>query len=85
MEILIIAVIVAVAVAAVIHPLVQRSATEPLEAPEPEQIDRAALESEVQRYRAALREGTLCRRCGEANPAGSQYCAQCGRALTEAA
>ncbi|HSJ25117.1 MAG TPA: zinc ribbon domain-containing protein [Longimicrobiales bacterium] len=39
------------------------------------------VELEVQRYRAALRAGTLCRKCGQANPADSKFCFDCGAAL----
>ena len=39
------------------------------------------LESEVQRYRAAMRAGTLCRKCGQANPADGIYCYECGERL----
>src|SRR5688572_20604408 len=35
------------------------------------------IEREVLRYREALRAGTLCARCGQANPPGSAYCADC--------
>jgi uncharacterized OB-fold protein len=35
----------------------------------------------VLRYREALRAGTLCVRCGQANPPGSAYCADCGKRL----
>ena len=39
------------------------------------------VEAEVLRYRRALRAGTICRKCGEANPEGSVYCADCGSKL----
>ena len=39
------------------------------------------IEREVLRYREALRAGTLCVRCGQANPPGSAYCADCGKRL----
>ncbi|MGD8276579.1 MAG: zinc ribbon domain-containing protein [Gemmatimonadota bacterium] len=39
------------------------------------------LRAEVDRYREALRAGTLCDRCGQANAAGSRFCAECGRPL----
>lgn len=39
------------------------------------------LEREVTRYRTALRAGTLCRKCGAANPPESRFCADCGAAL----
>lgn len=44
----------------------------------------AAVEAEISRYRVALREGTLCPRCGTANPAGSRFCGECGRRLAAA-
>lgn len=43
--------------------------------------DDASLETEIRQYRAALRAGTLCRRCGRANRDGARFCADCGRAL----
>jgi hypothetical protein len=39
------------------------------------------VELEVQRYRAALRAGTVCNKCGQANPADSAFCFECGAAL----
>jgi hypothetical protein len=81
MEIIVVLLIVVAAVAAVLLPLVRRGRDEPLEAPGAPALDEAALEEEVSRYRAALRSGSLCRRCGEANPGGSRFCAECGRAL----
>lgn len=39
------------------------------------------LEAEVSPYRAAVRAGTLCSKCGRANPAGSKYCLECGTKL----
>jgi len=39
------------------------------------------LRAEVDRYREALRAGTLCDRCGHANASGSHFCAECGRPL----
>jgi hypothetical protein len=39
------------------------------------------VEREVARYREALRAGTLCRKCGEANPQGSRFCGDCGADL----
>jgi hypothetical protein len=38
-------------------------------------------EQQVARYRAALRAGTICRKCGEANVPESRFCADCGAAL----
>lgn len=43
--------------------------------------DDDAIEAEVARYRDSLRAGTLCRRCRFPNPAGSNFCADCGRPL----
>lgn len=45
------------------------------------QEDAAAIEREVRRYRAAVRAGTVCARCAQANPAGSRYCYDCGRRI----
>lgn len=42
------------------------------------------VEREILRYRAAVRAGTLCRRCGQANPADSAFCFECGAALPRA-
>jgi hypothetical protein len=42
------------------------------------------LEREVGRYRDALRSGTICGACGEANPPDSQYCSDCGTRLQAA-
>ncbi len=36
---------------------------------------------EVQLYRDALRAGTVCDRCLQANPDGSRFCSACGRQL----
>jgi Tfp pilus assembly protein PilW len=43
--------------------------------------DPADLDADIRRYRQALAAGTLCSRCREANPQGSRYCQDCGRAL----
>ncbi|MGH7447274.1 MAG: hypothetical protein ACRELT_06920 [Longimicrobiales bacterium] len=43
--------------------------------------DGDAVEFEVLRYRAAVRAGTVCGKCGQANPAGSAYCFECGARL----
>ena len=39
------------------------------------------IEAEVMRYREAVRAGTVCRKCGQANPVGSAYCFECGARL----
>jgi ribosomal protein L40E len=46
--------------------------------PVPPQAD---VELEVQRYRAAMRAGTICEKCGQANPADSRFCFECGAQL----
>jgi hypothetical protein len=46
--------------------------------PEPSQDD---IELEISRYRAALRAGTVCSKCGQANPADSSFCFECGAQL----
>jgi hypothetical protein len=42
---------------------------------------RAAIDADVTRYREARRAGTVCGRCAQANPPGSRFCMDCGRAL----
>ena len=42
------------------------------------------IEREVLRYRAAVRAGTVCRKCGQANPADSKFCFECGAQLARA-
>jgi hypothetical protein len=50
--------------------------------PEPSDASPAkGLERDVARYRQALRAGTLCGKCGEANPPGSRFCGDCGADL----
>lgn len=39
------------------------------------------LEADVERYREALREDTVCPSCRAANPSGSRFCGECGRPL----
>jgi hypothetical protein len=39
------------------------------------------VEAEVLRYREAVRAGTVCKKCGQANPADSQFCYECGARL----
>jgi hypothetical protein len=39
------------------------------------------IELEVSRYRTALRAGTVCSKCGQANPADSSFCFECGAQL----
>jgi hypothetical protein len=54
------------------------------EAGVPPEAAEDELELEVQRYRAALRAGTICNKCGQANPADSAFCFDCGGALPRA-
>jgi hypothetical protein len=44
-------------------------------------LDPGTLDADVDRYRAALRAGTVCDHCREANPDGSRFCTRCGRDL----
>jgi hypothetical protein len=57
--------------------------TNPPAAPAP--AADADTEAEVRRYRVALRAGTLCRRCAEANEPGARFCTRCGKPLPAAA
>lgn len=43
--------------------------------------DSAELDADVQRYREALRGGTLCGKCQKANDPDSAFCMECGSAL----
>jgi ribosomal protein L40E len=80
MEIIIVVLVVVVAVVAVVLPLVLRGGAETLEADAAAGgMSEAEIERQVLAYRAALRAGTLCRRCGAANPAGARFCHECGR------
>lgn len=47
----------------------------------PPPLDDDALDAEVARYREAIRAGSLCDRCRQANPRGSCFCAECGARL----
>lgn len=42
------------------------------------------IRGEVERYRDAIRAGTLCERCGQANAPDSRFCGECGRPLATA-
>lgn len=71
-EYVLVAVLVLIAVGAVAFPLlVGRERYD----------DPADLDADVARYREALRAGTVCPRCREANRPGSRFCSDCGRAL----
>lgn len=59
-----------------------RRSREQAEGPAPAQdVVADDLEREIAAYRAALRAGTLCDRCGSANPEVARFCAACGRHL----
>jgi hypothetical protein len=75
-EIAIIGLIVAAALAAVLYPLLARGDAKP-----GERLSEEALNEQVARYRTAIKKGTLCERCLAANSAGSRYCSDCGAAL----
>lgn len=75
MEILFILVLSAAAAAVVLHPIIERRRRGPAD---PE----AAVDAEVDRYRRALRAGSLCDDCLQANPRGSRFCAECGAPLS---
>jgi hypothetical protein len=80
METLMILLIAAGGVAAILVPLARTGEATRRALPNgPYLEDDAAIDAEVDRYRAALRAGTLCGRCRYPNPAGSNFCADCGR------
>jgi hypothetical protein len=94
MELVLVLLLGIAAVSAVFYPLVRRGSADPVTSPSargraaggtaPQEDDQAfhsRLEAEVARYRQAIRAGALCRRCHEANPRGSRFCAECGRRL----
>ncbi|MCY4647554.1 MAG: zinc ribbon domain-containing protein [Gammaproteobacteria bacterium] len=60
---------------------VQRSRDQAEDAPPAKDAVADDLEREIAAYRAALRSGTLCDRCGSANVAEALFCATCGRQL----
>ena len=43
--------------------------------------DEGAIEAEIARVRAGLRDGTTCGACGHLSPVGSRFCAACGETL----
>lgn len=45
--------------------------------------DDAELEADIQRYRKALKAGTVCPRCRHANAADARFCTDCGRDLKD--
>ena len=86
MDIALVVALIAAAIGAVMWPLLRRDAG----APDPadaagttaaEGLTFADIDREVGRYRDALRAGTVCSRCAQANPPGSRFCSDCGRPL----
>ena len=75
MQYIVIGIVVLVAVAAVVYPLIKRNPIDRVIA------DDARLEARIQSYRAALNAGTVCEHCLRDNPENSRYCAECGREL----
>jgi hypothetical protein len=45
--------------------------------------DLDQLDADVERYRNALAHGTVCPRCRHANTVDADYCADCGRELSD--
>lgn len=92
MEVVVIVVLVIAALAAVLYPILRKGdepAGQPARRPvqgavatgDPVKSSARELEADVRRYREALRAGTLCRRCAEANGPSAQFCTRCGSAL----
>lgn len=75
METLVVAALFGAAIGILTYAVVRRS-------PAPVPRDEAALRAEVERYRAAIRAGTLCRYCNHASPAPARHCMHCGRILS---
>lgn len=89
MEIAVVLVIALGAVAAVIVPLLKGGGAHDPELDPDTPIanrrrDPADTERVIEEYRRALRQGTVCRRCGRANPEESRFCAECGRRIRAA-
>ncbi|MXW08386.1 MAG: hypothetical protein F4X47_04285 [Gammaproteobacteria bacterium] len=57
---------------------VRRSREQTESAPTAQDTLADDLEQEIAAYRAALRAGTMCDRCGSPNPAEALFCAACG-------
>ena len=76
MEIAIIAVLVVIAFGAVLAPVLRGGARGAIDA-----ASDATVEQEIERYRAAVRANTVCKRCGQANPPDSRFCCECGKSL----
>jgi hypothetical protein len=87
MEIAVLVIIAVAAAVAVLQPIVQPPPPGDVDfdgvpaTPEAQRAAADALEPELSRYREAVRAGTVCSRCGQANPVDSQFCFECGRPL----
>lgn len=87
MEIAVFVIIAAAAAVAVLQPLIQPPAPADIDfegtpaTPEAQRAAVEALEPELARYREAVRAGTVCTRCGQANPSDSRFCFECGKPL----
>jgi hypothetical protein len=84
-EIAVLVIIGAATAVAVLQPLLRPPAMGEVDfegvpaSPEARAQALGSLEPELARYRDAVRAGTVCGRCGEANPEDSQFCSECGR------
>lgn len=74
------------AAVAVALPLLRARGSEPVPARSvrPHYPDDDTIDEAVERYRAALRAGTVCERCYYPGPAHSRYCAECGHGIQPA-
>jgi ribosomal protein L40E len=87
MEIAVLVIVAAASAVAVLQPVFQPPPATAVDfdgapaTPEARESAMADLEPELARYRAALLAGTLCMRCGQANPGDSRFCYECGRPL----
>ena len=72
MTYLMVGLLVLSAIAAVAYPLLNKPAVDPA------RLDDATLEQLIASYRAALNAGSVCGRCLRDNPAGANYCLECG-------
>jgi hypothetical protein len=87
MEIAVLLIIAVAAAVAVLQPIVQPPPPGDVDfdgapaTPEAQRAAANALEPELSRYREAVRAGTVCGRCGQANPADSRFCFECGKPL----
>ena len=87
MEIIVVIIVGVAAIAIVFYPLMRPDApardvdVEPSTEAAADALAPSDVEGEILRYREAVRAGTVCTRCKQANPAGSKFCYECGRGL----